>query len=49
MPRQLLDEARVSRQTFEATSFAEAEEADRESWHSRAFDECLEALELSRW
>jgi hypothetical protein len=30
MPRQLLDETRVKRQTFEETAFAEAGKADRE-------------------
>jgi hypothetical protein len=48
MPKQLLDEARVNRQAFEVTSFAEAEEADRQYWRSRTPDERLEALELSR-
>jgi hypothetical protein len=48
MPKQLLDEARVSRQAFEVTSFAEVEEADRKYWRSRTPDERLAALELSR-
>jgi hypothetical protein len=48
MPKQLLDEARVNRQAFAVTTFAEAEEADREYWRSRTPDERLEALELSR-
>jgi hypothetical protein len=48
MPKQLLDEARVNRQAFSVTSFAEAEEADREYWRSRTPDERFEALELSR-
>jgi hypothetical protein len=48
MPKQLLDEARVNRHAFEVTSFAEAEEADRQYWRSRTPDERLEALELSR-
>jgi len=48
MPKQLLDEARVDRQAFEVTSFAEAEKSDREYWRSRTPDERLEALELSR-
>jgi hypothetical protein len=48
MPKQLLDEARVSRQAFEVTSLAQAEEADRKYWRSRTPDERLEALELSR-
>jgi hypothetical protein len=48
MPKQLLDEARVNRQAFEVTSFAEAEAADCEYWRSRTPDERLEALELSR-
>ena len=48
MPKQLLDEAHVNRQAFEVTSFAEAEEADREYWRSRTPDERLAALELSR-
>ncbi|HOC57683.1 MAG TPA: hypothetical protein PKI20_18840 [Verrucomicrobiota bacterium] len=48
MPKTLLDEARVSRQAFAVTSFAEAEEADRKYWRARTPDERLEALELSR-
>ena len=48
MPKQLLDEARVDRQAFEVTSFAEAEKSDWEYWRSRTPDERLEALELSR-
>jgi len=48
MPKQLLDEARVNRQAFAVTSFAEAEEADRQYWRSRTPDERLAALELSR-
>jgi hypothetical protein len=48
MPKQLLDAARVNRQAFEVTSFAEAEEADRQYWRSRTPNERLEALELSR-
>jgi hypothetical protein len=48
MSKQLLDEARVNRQAFVVTSFAEAEEADRQYWRSRTPDERLAALELSR-
>ena len=48
MPKQLLEEARVSREAFEVTSFAEAEEADRKYWRSRTPEERLAALELSR-
>jgi hypothetical protein len=48
MPTQLLDQARVDRQAFAVTFFAEAEEADRQYWRSRTPDERLEALELSR-
>ena len=48
MPKQLIEEARVSRRAFEVTSLAEAEEADRKYWRSRTPDERLAALELSR-
>jgi hypothetical protein len=48
MPKQLLDEARVSRQAFEVTTLAEAEKADLQYWRSRTPDERLAALELSR-
>ncbi len=48
MPKQLLDEACVSRQAFEVTSLAEAEKADLQYWRSRTPDERLAALELSR-
>ena len=34
MPKQLLDEARVDRRAFQATSFSEAEEADLKYWRS---------------
>jgi hypothetical protein len=48
MPKQLLDEVRLSRQAFEVTTFAEAEAADQKYWRSRTPDERLAALELSR-
>jgi len=48
MPKQLLDEVRLSRQAFEVMSFAEAEVADQKYWRSRTPDERLAALELSR-
>jgi hypothetical protein len=48
MPKQLLDEARVNRQVFEVTSFAAAEETNRQYGRSRTPDGRLEALELSR-
>ena len=46
MPKQLLDEARVDRQAFEVTSFAEREETDRPYWRSRNPDGPVEALDL---
>jgi hypothetical protein len=48
MPKQLLDEVRLSRQAFEVMTFAEAEAADQKYWRSRTPDERLAALELSR-
>ena len=46
MLKQLVDEARVNRQGFEVTSFAEAEGTDRQCWRSRTPDGRLEALDL---
>ena len=44
-----LDEVRIDRTTFQVfSSFAEADEADRQYWHSRTPLERLEALELMR-
>ncbi len=47
MPKQLLDEARVSRKAFVVTCLAEAEEVDQKHWRSRTPDDCLTALELA--
>jgi hypothetical protein len=48
MSKTNLEAARVDRDVFQVTSFAEAEEADLAYWRSLTPDERLAALELSR-
>jgi hypothetical protein len=48
MSEQLLDQARVDRNSFSIGSLKEAEAADLAYWRQRTPDERLEALELSR-